>query len=61
MKNGYEKKTDFILNVGNTRYFCENLNKTNMVKITYVGFFQNNLTNEMFKSHFKNIVHISLI
>ncbi len=61
MKKWMEKKMDFHLNVGNTHYFCEKLNKINMVKTTYVGFFQNNLTNEMFKSHLKNILHISLI
>ncbi len=51
----------FILNIGNKCDFCEKLNKKNKVETIYVSFFQNNLTNEMFKSHFKVILHISLI
>jgi hypothetical protein len=56
-----EKRMNIILNVGNTCYFCKNLNKRNRVKTIYVGFFQNNSTNEMFKSHFKAVLHIFLI
>ncbi len=52
---------NFIMNVANKRYFCEKLNKRNKVETIYVGFFQNNLTHEMFKSHSKIIIHISLI
>ncbi len=51
---------NFILNVGNKQYFCKKLNKKNMVEIIYVGFFQNNSTNEVFKLQFKTIFHISL-
>jgi len=57
----YEKKMNFILNVGNTHYFCKKLNKRNKVETIYARFFQNNLTNEMFKSHFKAKLHIPLI
>jgi hypothetical protein len=56
-----KKGMNFILNIGNKRYFCKKLNKRNKVETIYVGSFQNNLTNEMFKSHFKIIFHISLI
>ncbi len=52
---------NIILNFGKKRYFCKNLNKKNKVETIYIGFFQNNSTNEMFKSHFKVILHISLI
>ncbi len=55
------KCMNFILNVGNKCYFCGKLNKRNKVEIIYVGFCQNNSTNEMFKSHFKAILHISLM
>jgi uncharacterized alpha/beta hydrolase family protein len=41
--------------------FCGKLNKINKVETIYVGFFQNKSTNEMFKSQFKAILHISLI
>ncbi len=43
------------MNVANKHYFCEKFNKRNRVKTIYVGFFQNNSTNEMFKSHFETI------
>jgi hypothetical protein len=52
---------NFILNVDNKCYFYKKLNQKNKVKTIYVGFFQNNSTNEMFKSHFKAMLHISLI
>jgi hypothetical protein len=58
---GWKKWMNFILNVGNTCYFCGKLNKKNKVETIYVGFFSNNSTNEIFKSHFKAIFHISLI
>jgi hypothetical protein len=60
MKNG-RKWMNFILNVANKCYFCRKLNKRNKVEGVYVGFFQNKSTNEMFKSQFKAILHISLI
>jgi len=56
-----EKRMNFLMNVANKHYFCEKINKRNRVETIYVGFFQNNLTNEMFKSQFKTILHISLI
>jgi len=49
------------MNVANKHYFCKKINKRNRVETIYVGFFQNNLTNEMLKSQFKTIFHISLI
>jgi hypothetical protein len=56
-----EKWVNFTLNVGKKRYFCRKLNQKNKVKTINVGLFQKNLKNEMFKSHFKVILHISLI
>jgi hypothetical protein len=56
-----KKWMNFILNVANKCYFCRKLNKRNRVGTIYVGFFQNKSTNEMFKSKFKAILHISLI
>jgi hypothetical protein len=41
--------------------FKPKLNQKKKVKTISIGFFQNNLTNEMFKSQFKTIFHISLI
>jgi hypothetical protein len=53
------KKMNFIMNVANKHYFCKKFNKRNNVE--FMLFFQNNSTNEMFKSHFEVILHISLI
>jgi hypothetical protein len=52
---------DFIANLAKKHHFHKKINKINRVGSIYVGFFQNNLTNEMFKSHFKTILHISLV
>jgi hypothetical protein len=54
-------KKDELLNVGNKHYFCKKNKQKNRVKQNFVGFFQNNSTNKMFKSQFKTILHISLI
>jgi hypothetical protein len=41
------------MNLANKHYFCRKFNKRNRVETIYVGFFQNNSTNEMFKLHFE--------
>jgi hypothetical protein len=41
--------------------FAENVNKRNKVETIYVGFFPKKSINEMFKSQFKAMLHISLI
>ncbi len=41
--------------------FVENWTKETRIKTIYVGFFQNKSTNEIFKSQFKPILHISSI
>jgi hypothetical protein len=56
-----EKKDELYYECYQQMLFLQKLNKRNKVKTIYVGFFQNNLTNEIFKSHFKAILHISLI
>jgi hypothetical protein len=50
---------NFILNVANKCFFAKNWTK-NKVE-TIVSFFQKKSTNEMFKSQFKAMFHISLI
>ncbi len=57
-----EKMMNFILNIGNKRYFCKKLNERNKTwKQFMLVSFKRNVTHEMFKSHFKVIFHISLI
>jgi len=56
-----DEKKNFIMNLANKHYFYRKFNKRNRIETINVGFFQNNSTNEMFKSHFKAMLHISLI
>jgi hypothetical protein len=41
--------------------FLWKIEQKNKVETIYVGFFQNKSKNEMFKSQFKAMLHISLI